>query len=146
MSVILTINKTGLGGCSNGRRLRGSKNVAYSSRNILSMKKKPATLGKNRDQDNSAVKVNKLGLVLTISVVLLGIFYLYQVNDLANKGYEMKEVETRIANLLEANEKNKIRELELRSMYNIEKATENLDLVNSSNVSYLEIDGPIAMK
>ena len=94
--------------------------------------------------------VSKLGsasyvFALIFAVISAGAFYLYQVNDLATKGYEIKEIENRINELQKESKKMKIKEVELRSMYNIEKATENLDLVNASNVSYLEMNSPVAM-
>lgn len=146
MSVVLTINKTGLANYASSSRSRRSKKTTYMSRNFLGMKKNSTALRKNSGQKSPATGFKKAGLVLAIAIILSGVFYLYQVNDLATKGYEMKEAENRIARLKEANEKNKIQELEFRSMYNIEKATESLNLVSSNNVSYLEIDGPVAMK
>ena len=84
--------------------------------------------------------------ILTVGVVMLGAYYLYQVNDLATKSYEMKDMEVRIQQLQKEGKKMQIREVELRSMYNLEKATENLDLVNAQNVIYLEMKSPVAMK
>lgn len=85
-------------------------------------------------------------IFLTSTLLIVGAVYLYQVNDLATKGFEIKEIEDRIKKLKEDNEKNKIREVELRSMYNIEKATEELNLVNPNEISYLNIGGSMAMK
>ena len=48
--------------------------------------------------------------------------------------------------LKKENEQEKIKEVELRSMRNIEKSIENLNLVSSNEVSFLEINGPVAMK
>jgi len=85
-------------------------------------------------------------LILVAVVVVSGAFYLYQVNDLATKGYEMREVENGIRELKKINERNRIREVELKSMYNLEKTTQDLNMVNSDEISYLEINGPVAMK
>lgn len=84
--------------------------------------------------------------ILAGAVLLAGSVYLYQVNGLATKGYEIRELETKIQNLEKEGQNLQIKEVELRSMYNIEKATKDLNLVNSSNVSYAEIKGPVAMK
>ena len=40
----------------------------------------------------------------------------------------------------------KIKEIELKSMNNIEKATQEFNLVSPEDISYVEIDGPVAMK
>lgn len=83
----------------------------------------------------------------SISFLLIsGFIYLFQVNDLATKGFEMKEMENKISDLEETGKKLQIKETELRSMYAIEKDARDLNLVNSSNVSYVEINGPMAMK
>ncbi|MDQ1283673.1 MAG: hypothetical protein QG620_21 [Patescibacteria group bacterium] len=95
---------------------------------------------------SSQVSFTGYAFFLLLSVVASGIFYLYQVNDLATKGYEIKESEIRIQNLERENKKMQIREVELRSMYNIENAAMDLDLVSSSKTDYLEADGPVAMK
>ena len=83
---------------------------------------------------------------LITGMVALGACYLYQVNDLATKSYEMKDMETRIQELQKEGKKMQIKEIELRSMYNLEKATENLELVNAQNVTYVEMKSPMAMK
>jgi len=84
--------------------------------------------------------------VLIAMVFLTGALYLYQVNSIATKGYALKDMENKIQEAEKEVNKLKIKEVELRSMYNIEKATEGLDLVSSSEISYLDIAGPVAMK
>lgn len=85
-------------------------------------------------------------VVLVFTVFIFGSFYLYQVNDLATKGYEIRDIENEIKKLKADNEKNKIQEVELKSMHNIEKAAEDLNLVSSKNSTYLNLKGPVAMK
>jgi len=84
--------------------------------------------------------------VMVVCLVFAGALYLYQVNNISIKGYEVKAIENRIQGLEEENQKLRIREVESRSMYNIEKNTENLNLVNAVNVTYVEMNGPMAMK
>jgi len=76
----------------------------------------------------------------------LGFFYLYQVNDLATKGYEMGKIEKEISELSEANKNNRIKEVELKSLYNIEKTAETSNLVSARGITYLNLNGPVAMK
>lgn len=95
--------------------------------------------------------IGKIGLGFVIFMMLTGIiasgaFYLYQVNSIAVQGYEMKKVENRIQVLEKENQKLKIQEVESKSMYNIEKSTEDLNLVSSLEISYIEVKGPMAMK
>lgn len=90
--------------------------------------------------------LNAIIFMMIGCVIFAGAVYLYQVNNITIKGYEIKEVENKIKDLEKESQKLKIREVESRSMYNIEKATEDLNLVNSANVSYVEMKGPMAMK
>jgi hypothetical protein len=99
--------------------------------------------------DAGRVELNWVSLVfvMSISIFFCGAFYLYQVNDIATKGYEIRDLENRIQELNKEGKKMEIREVELKSMYNIEKASQDLNLVNSAEgVSYVEINGPVAMK
>ena len=73
-------------------------------------------------------------------------FYLFQVNDLAVKGYDIRELENMIAGLKKENKQMQIREMELRSMYVIEKSAQNFNLVSPINVSYLEVNNAVAIR
>lgn len=97
-------------------------------------------------KEDSYSGLTVVGFVLIAVTFLAGALYLYQVNSIATKGYEYKEVENRIQEAEREINKLKIQEVELKSMYNIEKATEGLNLVTVSEVSYLDIAGPVAMK
>lgn len=113
---------------------------------------KSLRLKKDFGKSDSSFKGSAKMSVITLtffaiaSFLLSGFFYLFQVNDLATKGFEIKEAENRIAGLEEAGKKLQIKETELRSMYAIEKDARGLNLVKSSNVSYIEMNGPVAMK
>lgn len=145
MSAILSINRASFGNIKKAPK-RTRENISPHC-SILHRKKCQARkTGEFFGAVNVGAEFRKAGLTLTVAAIFLGAFYLYQVNDLTNKGYEMKEVENKIISLKKDNEKNKIQEMELRSMYSIEKATRDLDLIGSKNISYLEIDGPVAMK
>jgi predicted PurR-regulated permease PerM len=110
------------------------------------MNDKKTTRIRNNNLGGAGLSLLSVCFVLIVVVVTLGAYYLYQVNDLATKGYEMKDMEIRIQQLQKENKKMQIKEIELRSMYNLEKATENLDLVNAQNVTYVEMKSPVAMK
>jgi hypothetical protein len=113
---------------------------------ILSMSGKPSRKFNVSPQGSARIGLISWSVAIFATIVVAGAFYLYQVNDLATKGYEIKEIESQIQELQKNSQRMKIREVELKSMYNIEKATEDLNLVNPQTVSYLEINGPVAMK
>jgi len=103
---------------------------------------------KNESKSKGSAKIVFLALfsVLVAAIFFGGALYLYQVNDLATKGYEIKDIEKRIQDLEREGKKMKIKEVELKSMYNIEKSTEELDLVSPQNITYVEMDSSVAMK
>ncbi|MBU2028879.1 hypothetical protein KJ761_03240 [Patescibacteria group bacterium] len=84
--------------------------------------------------------------ILAVAVVFSGAFYLFQVNSIATQGFEIKKIENTIQDAERENKKLKIKEIELKSMQNIEKATQEFNLVSPEDISYVEIDGPVAMK
>lgn len=135
MSRILILNKS----IANPKKFRLHCNAETSKARFLS--------AKNVFNAGSA----KLSWISIVFVIIVGIcfcstFYLYQVNDIATKGYEIRALERKIQELNKESKKMEIREVELKSMYNIEKASQDLNLVSSGEVSYIEINGPVAMK
>lgn len=97
---------------------------------------------------SGSARISLMSLVFVVFGLILfsGAFYLYQVNDTATKGVEIKKAESQINDLKQSNENLKIKEVELRSMYNIEREVKNMDLVNTEEISYVEVKGPVAMR
>jgi cell division protein FtsL len=87
-----------------------------------------------------------LNFLLVVLICTAGVFYIFEVNNVATQGYKIKELEQKMQNLKDSNEKLKIREAELRSMYNIEEKTKQLDMTAPQNVSYMSLPGNTAMK
>lgn len=90
------------------------------------------------------------GLTLNFMLIALicaaGVFYIFEVNNLATKGYEIKNIEAQLEKLKKENENLNIRAAELKSMYNIEEKTKDLNMIAPKDVSYLNIPGNVAMK
>lgn len=105
-------------------------------------------LESNRFNNSGKVNISAAAKVFFLIFVALlsGMLYLSQVNNIATKGFEIRELENKIRDLEKEEKKLQIKEVELKSMDNIEKSLEELNLVNSTNVSYVEVDGPVAMK
>ena len=123
-----------------GKRIQSIKKAEQSERRFTFVKSDLASSGK--------IKIGLAASVflMMIAVFICGALYLYQVNDIATKGYEIREMERKIQNLDQESKKLQIKEVELKSMYNIEKSMENSNLVTSSEVTYVEIKSPVAMK
>jgi len=87
-----------------------------------------------------------LNFLLVVLICAAGVFYIFEVNDVATRGFKIKELEKRVQELEDSNAKLKIREAELRSMYNIEEKTKDLNMVAPGNISYMALPGNVAMK
>ena len=87
-----------------------------------------------------------LNFLLVAFIATLGIFYIFEVNSNATKGFEIRLLEKKVQELKDSQERLKIREAELKSMYNIEERTKNLNMVAPKDVSYLTLPGNVAMK
>lgn len=97
---------------------------------------------------NQPLKIGRvtLNFLLVVLICVLGVFYIFEVNNLATKGYEIRELEKKVQDLKDKNEKLKIREAELRSIYNIESKMEELNMTVPKDVSYFTLPGNVAMK
>ncbi|MEI6587622.1 MAG: hypothetical protein WCO05_01595 [Candidatus Moraniibacteriota bacterium] len=87
-----------------------------------------------------------MGFLVVFFVVFSCAYYLFQVNDLAVKGYDIRELENKISELEKENKQMQIREMELRSMYVIEKSAQDFNLVSPANVTYLEVNNTVAIR
>lgn len=138
MSRVLTINRN-----ARKRTVGASLNCS-----VFSMREKINTKRSISQNCRGSVNFSPKSVIvfLFFMIFAFGSFYLYQVNDLATKGYEIRDIENEIKKLKADNEKNKIQEVELKSMHNIEKAAEDLNLVSSKGSTYINLKGPVAMK
>lgn len=144
MPKILIINSSNLGNFfpENTRRPR----TALKNKTLRAGKYFQRQKMINSKSGNVSISFMNISFILISIVAFFGAFYLYQVNDLISKGYEIKALKNQIQNGQEISQKNKIKEVELQSMYNIEKSAQNLNLISSDGASYLEINESVAMK
>ncbi len=87
-----------------------------------------------------------LSFVLAALVCVAGIFYIFEVNNLATKGYEIGNLEKELDKLKKENENLRIQEAELKSMYKIEEKTKDLNMIVPGDISYINLPGDMAMK
>lgn len=79
-----------------------------------------------------------LGLVAIVTVALLGFFYLQQVVSTASQGTDIHELESKIVDLKEKQRQLELEGAQLRSLKTIETNVQQLNLVSTEKVSYLE--------
>jgi len=138
------LNNCGVRSFDYGSKLK-AKGYANGSK-ILSMSGKKEAKIKLKQKSNSGIFLPVISAFSVIMIFISGAFYLYQVNDLATKGYEIRDIENQIQMLEKESKKMKIKEVELRSMYNIEKSTQELNLISPQSVTYVEMESSVAMK
>jgi cell division protein FtsL len=84
--------------------------------------------------------------LLVSLICVAGVLYIFEVNNAATQGYNIQSLEKQVQELKNNNENLKIKEAELRSMYNIEEKTKDLNMTAPKDVSYLTLPGNVAMK
>lgn len=108
----------------------------------------PNTKRKN-NFNQKTVKVNAAGFISPVFIVLAcmafsGLFYMYSVNQTAVKGLAIRNAEKDILQQQKDNESLKIKEAELKSLYRIEDSSRQQNMVDSTNVKYLEESQTVA--
>lgn len=99
----------------------------------------------NRKRKLTSGSIN-LAFAVLIFTVIAGLFYLYSTNSNAVQGYQIKKVEKELFDLKKENEQLRIQEAEIKSLNRIEESSKNLNMEETKAVSYVEEQGPVAMK
>ncbi|MEK9151174.1 MAG: hypothetical protein AAB547_00915 [Patescibacteria group bacterium] len=116
-------------------------------RNALPARK--ATLNVAGGRSNAgrlAGSVHVFVLIVFLIAFVAGGGYLYSVNRSAVQGYHMRTLEKEIDKLKQNNAELRIAEADLRSLYRIETAEEELGMQKLDTIIYLEEHGPIALR
>lgn len=93
--------------------------------------------------DYFAVNNNQRSKILIVMglIFVMGIGYLWQVNGLATKGYQIKDLEVKASALRQENKKIELEITELRSTARLNSEVEKLGLVQVARVEYLTSTG-----
>jgi hypothetical protein len=102
--------------------------------------------GKKKFQQGLSGSAHILMLGTLMVTFVIGGGYLYSVNQSAGQGYHMRTLEKEIDILKQDNANLKVTEADLRSLYRIETAEEDLHMEKVENAIYLEERGPVALK
>jgi len=85
---------------------------------------------------------SKSSLYLIFGLILaICLFYLWQTNSLATKGYQIQDLSSRVSDLRKTNKQLQLQITELRSTERITKEVEALKMVDVARVEYLKADG-----
>ncbi|GEM_PF-6687995 len=83
-------------------------------------------------------------LTLSIFIFLSGIIYVFETNKLAAMGNERRKAKEQLERLKKENEEMKLKEAQLRSIYELEKARKNLSLQKPEKIEFLEVESHFA--
>ncbi len=94
------------------------------------------------------VKVGKrsLGFVTVVLFLVLSLFYLAQANQIATKGYKIRELEERKTTALEKQERLNIEAARLRSIKEIQNNASSSQMVPATEINYVSPDKSFAKK
>ena len=96
----------------------------------------PTGLAKRKTK--TSISTYRLNLSLVVSVFMLGITYLFVINSLGTKGYEIRKLEEQVR-ILEDDQKNlQIQAADLQSINTIMEETSKLNFVPTTNVTYVK--------
>lgn len=97
---------------------------------------------KTKDDSSSVLHFN---LALLALIVAFGFVYLFQINTLGTRGYEIRQLEQKIKVLQAENKDLQITSSSLSSITQIQKDAESLQMVPAGSVTYIK-DGDFALK
>ena len=101
-------------------------------------KRRGNTVKKKRKILNlSKINFNTVNIVIGVMIAVMGVSYLVQINGLVAKGYQISELEQKIAELTNLNADLKLETLSLQSMDSIKDKVNGLGLVAVGEVEYL---------
>lgn len=104
--------------------------------------------GERKEAIKAKPKMGRVTLSFFLAglICALGVFYIFEVNNSATKGYEIDKLEKQLKAFQKENERLQIQAAELKSMYKIEERTKELNMIAPMDVSYLNLSGDVAMK
>lgn len=90
-------------------------------------------------------KAKKPIIAVFLLVMLVGALsiYLLEVNNIAAKGYEIRELESQVNEIQEENEKLAVRVIELKSMNELDEKVAALDMVPVDGMTYYDTIGQV---
>lgn len=109
----------------------------------------PASKSKNnfsrKNRLSAKFFISKLGGVfLAILIIFSFVSYLIQVNSLATKGYQIKELEKQLNELMAEKADLELETLSLQSLSAVKDRINDLGMVASGQAEYLSIAAPVA--
>ncbi len=107
-------------------------------------KKQPKAARTARRFSITAFKLKTVNMTLGTLILVLGVGYLVQVNGIAAKGYQIRELEDQISELRQQNEDLELESLQLQSMGSVKDKVVSLGMVDTGTAEFLVVS-PVAV-
>lgn len=88
--------------------------------------------------------IKTLNIIVAILIAVVGVGYLVEVNSLATRGYQIKDLETQLADLKQDQSDLQLDALSLQSMGTVSGKISGLDMVAAGQADYLS-QTPVAV-
>jgi len=88
------------------------------------------------------IRFKAFSLIVYSGLVVLFLAYLVQINSIATKGYVISELETKLSELAKQNNSLQAEALSLQTTDNVVNKLEDMGLVSSEEVEYINIIKP----
>lgn len=90
------------------------------------------------------LELKTINVVIGALILIFGVTYLTQINSLATKGYQIRELENQVADLQQENEDLELEALQLQSMGSVKDKVSGLNMVAVGNTDFLVVS-PVAV-
>ncbi len=91
-----------------------------------------------KKQHKVSVSVKVLNLSILSAIVLFGLVYMFEINTLGTKGYEIRKLEQQVREIQNDQKNLQIEASSLQSIDLIQEQATKLNFVPSTNVTYLK--------
>jgi len=98
-----------------------------------------------RKKHSNPANVLRWNLAILTSILILGLAYLFQINSLGTKGYQIKNLEQKIKTLEAEHKQLEVHSSTLMSITRIQQEARNRNFVPAVGVHYIQ-DGDFALR
>lgn len=92
----------------------------------------------NKRRTESMVSTKVLNLSILAAIIFFGFLYLFEVNALGTKGYQIRSMEQQIRQVQEDQKNLQLKVSDLQSITRIQQQAQSLNFVPTSNITYLK--------
>ncbi|MBX4191838.1 MAG: hypothetical protein KW804_03500 [Candidatus Doudnabacteria bacterium] len=95
-------------------------------------------LGTAKNKTKSSVSTYRLNLAIVSSTLILGLAYLFMINSLSTKGYEIKKLDEQLREMEAGQKSLQMQAADLQSINRIQTEAQKLNYVPVNQAAYLK--------